>query len=498
MAEIRVASVADVPAGQKKVVKAGETEILLIHHDGGFAAVQSKCPHAGAPLEKGSVCNGRLVCPWHMGTFAIDSGVLLEPPAVEPLATYAVRVRGEDIFVDPEPQPPAHQRAQQSSETPVFLLVGTGAAGAMAATTLRDHGFAGKIVAVDPVAAEPVDRTQLTKKALSGKTPLDKVGLGTFAAVDVQRLHAAVTEISAARSEARLSDGTTIRFHRALVATGGTPKRLQIPGSELAHTIRHPEDVGKILAVAESARQVVVIGTSFIALEAASALVQKGLPVTVVGKDNLPFAGKFGAEVSCAVQALHESKGTNFRLGVEIVAISASGVTVRQGGRQELIAADLVIEGVGVQPELGFAHDLPLAPNGGGIAADESLCALEHVWVAGDIANVNGTRIEHWRLAQQHGQIAALSMLGRDAKYDGVPFFWTFHFGKRLGYLGHANEWDEIVTEGDIRAFAFVNLYVKDAVVKAVLTCGQDSKTALLAEVMRTQPTLAQVRLALA
>jgi NADPH-dependent 2,4-dienoyl-CoA reductase/sulfur reductase-like enzyme len=157
-----------------------------------------------------------------------------------------------------------------------------------------------------------------------------------------------------------------------------------------------------------------------------------------------------------------------------------------------------VIEGVGVQPELGFAHDLPLAPNGGGIAADESLCALEHVWVAGDIANVNGTRIEHWRLAQQHGQIAALSMLGRDAKYDGVPFFWTFHFGKRLGYLGHANQWDEIVTEGDIRALAFVNLYVKDAVVKAVLTCGQDSKTALLAEMMRTQPTLAQVRLALA
>jgi NADPH-dependent 2,4-dienoyl-CoA reductase/sulfur reductase-like enzyme/nitrite reductase/ring-hydroxylating ferredoxin subunit len=490
MAQVRVLGVAELPRGAKKAVKVGETEILLIHDEGGVVAVQAKCPHAGAPLEKGAVCNGRLVCPWHMGTFALPTGELLEPPAMEPLKTYAVSIEGEEILVDPEPLPPASVAATQTAAQPVILLAGAGAAGAMAATTLRQGGFSGRIVAVDPIAEEPVDRTQLTKQALSGKMPLEKVSLGVFGQLGIERVEASIVSLSATGSVARLSNGESIRFDSALVATGGKPKRLSVTGAELAHTIRHVDDVRRILAAAEGKQTAVIVGTSFIGLEAASALTQKGLQVTVVGSEKLPFAKKFGEEVARAVKALHESKGVRFRLGVEIVGITRAGVSISEAEIDALVPGELVVMGVGVEPELGFEHDLPLAGEGGGIEVDASLRAAGRVWVAGDIANVGGTRIEHWRLAEQHGRAAALAMLGEPARYECVPFFWTFHFGKRLGYLGHAEEWDEIVTRGDVAGLEFVAVYVKGDRVKAVLSCGRDSETARLAELMRSEPRL--------
>jgi NADPH-dependent 2,4-dienoyl-CoA reductase/sulfur reductase-like enzyme len=222
----------------------------------------------------------------------------------------------------------------------------------------------------------------------------------------------------------------------------------------------------------------------------------------VTGRERLPFAKKFGDEVAQAILGLHESKGTRFRLGVEIVSVRPDGVIVRDGQRDELIAADLVVMGTGIEPELGFAHDLPLAGEGGGIATDASLRVAEGVWVAGDIANVDDTRIEHWRLAEQHGRLAALAMLaphaGATPKYDDVSFFWTTHYGKRFGYLGHAGQWDEVVTDGDVAGLEFLAFYVKAGKVKAVLGCGRDTEMAGLAELMRNPPTLAAARAAIA
>ena len=168
-------------------------------------------------------------------------------------------------------------------------------------------------------------------------------------------------------------------------------------------------------------------------------------------------------------------------------------MSFREGGREERIQADVIVMGVGVSPELGFEHDLPEAEEGG-IRTDGSLRAAGEVWVAGDVASVEGTRIEHWRLAEQHGRVAALAMLGQEAKYESVPFFWTFHFGKRLGYLGHAGEWDEITIDGSAAALEFIAFYIKDGQVAAVLTCGRDRETAALAEAMRSKLTLASAR----
>ncbi len=494
MAEQRVLGVADLPKGAKKTVRIGDTEILLLNLDGTVVGVEAKCPHAGAPLEQGAVCNGRLVCPWHMGTFSLPGGSLIEPPPMRPLKTYAVRIDGEDILCSADPILLPHVENEADKRT--FLLVGAGAASTMAAVTLRLEGFSGKIIAVDPEHDEPVDRTQLSKQALAGKMPIQKTQLDQLTEAGAERLVSKVVKLSAATKQVTLADGDTLSFDAALLATGGTPKRLDVPGAGRAFTLRHTGDVASILEAAQHGTNVVIVGASFIALEAASALTQKGLHVTVVGTDELPFAKKFGEPVARAIKALHESKGTRFLLGGEVSSITPTDVLIRYSKASTGVAtlpANIVLFGVGVTPALDFDHDLPLAEKGG-IAVSNDLRAADGVWVAGDIANVDGTRIEHWRLAEQHGQVAAKQMLGDAARYDGVPFFWTFHYGKRLGYLGHANDWDEIHYDGSIEELTFLAYYVKQGKVAAILSCGRDTDTSMLAEVMRSKPTLEEVR----
>jgi NADPH-dependent 2,4-dienoyl-CoA reductase/sulfur reductase-like enzyme/nitrite reductase/ring-hydroxylating ferredoxin subunit len=496
MAEIRVPAAMKLKDGDKKVIAVNKTKILFIHHAGQMIATQPKCPHAGGPLDKGAVCNGRLVCPWHMGTFALPTGALVEPPAMESLKTYPVRMDGQSVFVDLTEQSSESSRPASTGKDPdkrTFLLVGAGAANAMAATTLRNEGFKGSIVVVDPVADEPIDRTQLSKQALTDKTPLAKTHLGIFGDLDVKRTKASIIAISSKRRQVRLDNGKTINFDAAVVATGGVPKRLNIPGADNVYTIRHSEDVRRIRSKAKKGSKAVIIGTSFIGLETASALAQRGVHVTVVGEEELPFAKQFGERVAQALLALHKNKGVKFLLGATVVSISARNVTAAKDGKKKSIPADFILMGVGIAPNLQFEHDLPIAEDGG-IRVDQSLRAANRVWVAGDIATVRGRRIEHWRLAQQHGMVAARQMMGSRDGFRGVPFFWTFHFGKRLNYLGHADEWDEVVYRGNVKKLDFLAFYVKDGRVLAILSCGKEQETAMLSEMMRNHLTIGSAR----
>jgi NADPH-dependent 2,4-dienoyl-CoA reductase/sulfur reductase-like enzyme len=362
----------------------------------------------------------------------------------------------------------------------------------MAATTLRNEGYRGNIVVVDPVADEPIDRTQLSKQALTGEVRLASTHLGGFEELSVKRVKASIISISSKRGQVRLDNGRAIRFDSALVATGGIPKRLNIPGADNVFTIRRSEDVRKIRCKATKGSRAVIIGTSFIGLEVASALAQRGVRVTVVGEEALPFARQFGDRVARVLLALHKRKGVKFLLGTTVISVSTRGVTAAKDGNKKSIPADFVLMGVGISPNLQFEHDLPKAEDGG-IRVDESLRATNRVWVAGDIATVRGTRIEHWRLAQQHGMVAARQMMGSRKGFHGVPFFWTCHFGKQLNYLGHAEDWEEIVYHGNVKKLEFLAFYLKDSRVCAVLSCGKDKETALLSEMMRSHPTIRRV-----
>nr|WP_233581546.1 FAD-dependent oxidoreductase [Acidipila sp. EB88] len=282
--------------------------------------------------------------------------------------------------------------------------------------------------------------------------------------------------------------------------------------------MRHVADVEHIatlLGGQPEGKTAVLIGDSFIAFEAASALTTRGLKVTVVAQSEQPFAKKFGPDAANAILALHKSKGVTLKASSDAQSISAESVTLKSG---ETLPADLVLVAIGVQPATGFAHGLPLEQDGG-IPVAPSLQAAPHVWVAGDVASVEGVRIEHWRLAQQHGRSAAGAMLlalgasplelpaPEREPFHGVPFFWTAHFGKRFGYVGHASDWDELQIDGELGTApdgsattdpAFLAYYVKDQQVAAILGCGKDSAIAALAESMRSPLTLTEARTAAA
>ncbi len=482
------------PGGMRQVDVDGE-KILLVRDGDAVHAVGAACPHAGGPLAEGVRNGDRIVCPWHKAAFCIRTGAVLDPPALDALPRYDVRLDAGRILLAQPAQasasPPAHLPAAPDERC--FVIVGAGGAGAVAAQTLREAGFTGRVVMLDPANRVPYDRTVLSKYALSGQKGAEKSPLQTqafYREQGIERRTAEVTRIDAQARQIICADGSVLDYDAALLATGGIPALPSMPGAGLGHvyTLRSRGDADAILEQAERSKCAVVLGASFIGMEVAASLRERGLDVTVIGKEAAPFAKQLGEQVGRAFVGLHERHGVAFRLGSGVASLEGdgqvSGVVLDSGER---IAADLVVVGFGVKPATSYAEGLNR--NGdGGVVVDATLRAAPGLYAAGDIASFpyrgdgEPIRVEHWRVAEQHGRVAALNMLGQAARYDAVPVFWTIQYMKRLDYIGHATGWDSVVLHGDVGKPEFLAYYVKDGRVAAAVGLGRDQDTAALME----------------
>lgn len=475
--EIRLALDA-IPLGGKAEGKgaAGEDAVLFVRDADGVRAFQAKCPHLGAPLAKGEICGGRLYCPWHKAAFALADGGLEEPPALESLTRYPVRIEDGEAVATLTPMPSPARRA----ETPVgtVLIVGTGAAAAACVTTLRREGFAGTITMVGREGHPPYDRTKLSKQFLAKPTPAEKTLLEPdFAAAHrVERVEAEVTRVDPAGRSVALADGRTLTGDALLIATGSRAVVPDFAGKDLdgVLTLRSLDDAVRLSEAAERATRVVVIGAGFIGLEAAAFLTKRGLSVTVLSREAIPFAKRFGEAVGAALKRYHASNGVTFVTG-SVARIAGTGsveaVETAEGAR---LPADLVLIGAGAAPETGIVAGAEPDETGGlPVAADLRLA--DKVWVAGDIAafpergSGATARIEHWRLAQQHGTHVARAMLGAEGAFAGAPFFWSNQGDKRLDYGGYAPDFERIILQGDPAALDFIAYYVREN--RAVAAC---------------------------
>ena len=407
------------PEGMLQVELEGQA-VLLVRDGDAVRAVGGMCPHAGAPLIEGVRHGGRIVCPWHKAAFCLRTGAVLDPPAVDALARYEVRVEAGRVLVS---TPVGAATPEPAEDARCFVIVGAGAAGAAAAQTLREEGFGGRVVMLDAVGRVPYDRTLLSKYALSGLKGGEKSPLQTqvfYRDHRIERRAATVERIDPAARQIVCADGTVLRYDAALLATGGAAVVPELPGAGLRNvfTLRSRGDAEAILAQAERSGRVVVLGTSFIGMEVAASLRERGLEVMVVGKEAAPFEKQLGAEVGGAFVGLHATRGVAFRLGAEIVRLegeTAVTAVVLVGG--ERVAADLVVVGFGVRPATSYAAGLART-EAGGLVVDAELRVTDGLWAAGDIASFpyrgDGApiRVEHWRVAQQQGRVAALNMLG--------------------------------------------------------------------------------------
>jgi apoptosis-inducing factor 3 len=497
--EVFAARIDELQNGQMKEVTVGENKLVLAKVDDRFYAVGGNCPHLKAPLAKGALCGTQLYCPWHHSAFDITTGELQEPPALDCLPTYEVKVQGNEVYVTTI----SKQKVPNTNITlfpdKTFVIVGGGAAGLMAAQTLRQEGFDGKLVMITKEALPPYDRTMLSKKFLSGKMEAEKLPLRQEEFFEQHRIDLwtgkEVKTVDATTKTILLEDGSQLNYDKLLVATGGEPNSLQLPGANLENVclLRSEADAERILEKAKAAKRVCIIGSSFIGLETAASLKTLGLDVTVLVKDAVPFEKIFGREIGQWFLDLHTEKGVTMKTATEVESIAGNAkvehVVLKNGER---IEADLVVVGIGVHPKTDFLQGVELDEKDGSVRVDEHLQAAADVYAAGDIARYpdgrrnEPIRVEHWRLAQQHGYITALNMLGKTCSVDDiVPFFWTNQYDQRLSYVGHAEDWDEVMMDGSVADKKFLAFYLKSGKVQALASMGRDVESNKIEDAMR-------------
>ncbi|RZK12559.1 MAG: NAD(P)/FAD-dependent oxidoreductase, partial [Hymenobacter sp.] len=301
--------------------------------------------------------------------------------------------------------------------------------------------------------------------------------------------------VDLAKQELHLEGQLPLRYDQLLLAPGGTPNQLpKLPGHNLPGVLplRTQADADALLLATKDAKQVVIIGASFIGMEAASSLIGAGRAVTVIAQEKAPFARVLGPEIGVMFQKLHEAKGVEFEVEAEVTALLGDygHVTGVQLKTDKIIPADVVVLGVGVRPATDFLKDAFTLEKDGGLPVNAHLQAAPNVYAAGDIARFplaatgQSARIEHWRLAQQHGAVAARNMLGQQQPYAAAPFFWTQQYGKSLRYAGHAEQWDELIYHGELAKQDFLAFYVQAGRIAAVAGMGRDADIIYITELL--------------
>lgn len=382
-----------------------------------------------------------------------------------------------------------------SDEQEIFVIIGSGAAGNTAAETLRKEGFKGRLVIMTRESCLPYDRTELSKKYLKTKGIVPPI-LRSEEFYDDRNIEiltkCEATKVDVNDKTVLCSDGRSMSFDKLLIASGSSSRCLNIPGFQLKNvfTLRDLEDADKIKKAAQRGTRAVIVGASFIALEVASTLREMGISVTVVAPEPIPFDRILGVEIGMMFQKLHEENGVSFKLGTVPTSFEGDDkvkqVVLKSG---EILDADFVLTGIGVQPITGFIKGVDLNPDGS-VTVDKYLRINKDVYAAGDIASFADwrtgelIRTGHWRLASEHGRIAAHNMLGKPEEFRSIPFFWTSQFGVDLRYVGHVNKWDEIIFHGDPAKRDFSAYYVKNNRVLAAAGVGSGFKMSAIARLM--------------
>jgi len=452
------APIADLPEGGMLAGHIEGDPVILVRKAGTIHAMGGKCTHYGGPLGDGLFDGERVRCPWHHACFDPETGEAVCAPAIDPVKTFAVEQRDGRVFVRGAKKTPS-RRVPTSPVPASVVIVGGGAAGFAAAETLRREGYGGAVTIVSADEFAPYDRPNLSKDYLAGTAQSEWMPLRPpewYRDADVQlSLGKRVEAILPAERRIRLEGGGSMGYGALLLATGASPVRLDMPGAGLphVHTLRTMRDSDSIIDRASRAKRAVVVGASFIGLEVAASLTARGLEVHVVAPDSVPMERVLGPELGGFVRALHEQHGVHFHLGHTLVAIADHSVTLENGISLD---ADLVVLGVGVRPNVPLAEGAGLSLDRGVLVDEYLRTSAEGIWAAGDIARwpdrFSGARIrvEHWVVAERHGQTAARNILGGREPFHAAPFFWSQHYDVAINYVGHASSWDEVAITGSI------------------------------------------------
>ena len=367
-----------------------------------------------------------------------------------------------------------------------IVIVGTGLAGASAASALRDRGYGGRITMFGTENRRPYELPALSKDILLDKTNEPAwVHEASFYAdneIDLE-LGVSVLEVRPGDHTVVDSNGAVRSYDRLLLATGSRPRVL--PGAQ-GHVLRTLTDSLTLKSELREGRHVVIVGAGWIGCEVASAARTHGCRVTVVDPLAEPLVRVLGTEMGVMFRGLHEEHGVEFKLNTGVAGFSPSGVRLDDG--TELIP-DVTVLAVGATPRLELAEAAGLDLADGGVAVDAALrTSAPDVFAAGDIAAHNHpryahrVRVEHWANAKDQGTHVAGSLIGLDEPYQKSPYFFTDQYDLGMEYRGLADPSDELVVRGDVASRQFIAFWLRDGRLRAAMNVNVwDDGTALSA-----------------
>ena len=375
----------------------------------------------------------------------------------------------------------------------VFAIVGAGHAGGRAAQALRAAGFAGRIVLIGEEAYPPYERPPLSKQLMVADEGVEKARLHDPDYYEQQnielRLKSRATAIDRAAKQVKLADGTAVGYDKLLLTTGARVRRLSIPGVELdgVFYLRDFDDTQKIRARLGAGTRVVVIGGGFIGLEMASSARVRGSAVTVLEATDRLMGRAVAPEIGQHFAELHRRHGVDIRLGAIVEAIGGKTkvehVTLRGGAT---LPADLVVIGIGIQPNEEIAAEAGLEVDNGIVVDEFGRTSDPAIYAAGDVASQPNAflgrrvRLESYQNAQDHAMAVARNMCGEPRPYRDSLWVWTDQYDVNLQMAGAPREWDRLVYRGDPGAGGFTVFYLKDGRIVAVNTvnAGRDMRPA--------------------
>ncbi|KAJ5631768.1 Apoptosis-inducing factor 1 [Penicillium longicatenatum] len=498
-------------------------KVLLVNMDGKIHAMSPHCTHYGAPLKNGVVSpDGRLTCPWHGACYNIGTGDVEDAPALNALHKFdafekdgAVYIRATEADIKSGQRNPVGKCSISDSDDKVVIIGGgSGTIGVVQA--LRELKYPGHITIISTESEYVIDRTKLSKALIPDASKILWRPAEWYAEAGIETL---VDEVKAVDFSSRLlstASGKSISYTKLVLATGGTPRSLPLPGfkdNELQNifTLRHVADVQDILAATgDEKKQIVVIGSSFIGMEVGNALAGKEHKVTIVGMESAPMERVMGTQVGQIFQRNLEKNGVSFKLSAGVEKATPSQSTPNAVGAVHLkdgtvLPADLVVLGVGVRPATDYLQNnvsLTLQKDGS-LATDSNFLVEGHksVFAIGDIAtypyhgpggNGKPIRIEHWNVAQNAGRAVARAIVhSRHSPLSSlppkpfIPIFWSA-LGAQLRYCGNTvGGYDDVVMKGEPENGKFAAYYTSGDVVVAVATMGMDPIMSKSADLMK-------------
>ena len=364
-----------------------------------------------------------------------------------------------------------------------YVIVGGGLAATAAIDAIRRRDKTGRLVLIGAEPHLPYDRVPLSKDYLLGRMERENVFLRPprfYERHRVERfLGRSATALDLNTNTISIDDGCQIPFHKLLMATGGRPRRLPIPGADLAGIsyLRTLEDSDALQAGMARARRAVVVGGGFIGCEVATAFARSGLQTTLIEVTPAPLSLVLDNETSAFVTSFLSQQGVTLRTNTAAARFVGGKGRVQRvvTDAGEEIAADLVVIGVGIAPNTELAAAAGLNVDNG-VVVNEYLEAADAIYAAGDIARYQSPtlgrhlRVEHYDVALQHGRTAGANMAGARLAYTELPYFFSHMGALHIDVIGDMSARQQNVRRGALSLEpGFTQFYFADGLLQAAL-----------------------------